>query len=37
MILIGTVMPVVPTLASLLAKILMLAMPTPKNIWDAIT
>ena len=36
MILIGTVMPV-PTLASLLAKILMLAMPTPKNIWDAIT
>ena len=36
MILIGTVMPV-PTLASLLAKSLMLAMPMPKNIWDAIT
>ena len=36
MILIGTVMPV-PTLASLLAKSLILAMPMPQNIWDAIT
>ena len=36
MILIGTVMPV-PTFASLLAKSLILAMPTPKNICDAIT